>query len=94
VPKKATLSIQIDSLLKRKVEEIFCRYGLTLSDAVIMFLYQSITVDGLPFGMRSSKPNAETEEAINEAVEILKHVKSTGNGRFDSVEVMFAELKN
>ena len=50
---------------KQKAKEIFKKYGLSLSDAVNIFLSQSIYNNGLPFEMKI--PNKETIQAMKEA---------------------------
>ena len=40
---------------------------MTITDAIIVFLYQSGNVDGLPFDLRPSIPNVKTIAAIKEA---------------------------
>lgn len=41
-----------------RATEIYSRMGLTLSDAINLFLIKSIEVGGLPFNMRSEKSDA------------------------------------
>jgi DNA-damage-inducible protein J len=94
MPKTATLSIRVDPKIKSEAETLYSRYGLSLGDAVNVFLHQSLNVGGLPFDMRASRPNAVTEAAMLEGDEIIRRVKLSRKGRFDSAEDMLADLKN
>ena len=69
--KTANLHIRIDPETKSGAEELFSTFGITVSDAVIMFLRQSLLVGGLPFELRQPRYNAETEAAIQEALDIM-----------------------
>jgi len=81
--------IRIDPEVKADVEAIYSRYGMSVTDAINIFLYTSRIVDGLPFDLRPSKPNADTMEAIAEGNEIIK----SGKARFSSADEMLRELK-
>ena len=69
--KSATLHMRIDPETKSGAEQLFSTFGITLSDAVTIFLRQSIMVGGLPFEVRQPRYNAETEAAIQEARDIM-----------------------
>ena len=69
--KTATLHMRIDPETKSSAEELFASFGITISDAVTMFLRQSLMVRGLPFEVRQPRYNAETEAAIQEARDIM-----------------------
>jgi DNA-damage-inducible protein J len=49
VAKTATLNIRIDPETKAGAEQLYASFGITVSDAVAMFLRQSLAVGGLPF---------------------------------------------
>ena len=48
-PKTATFQMRINPDVKQKAESIFAAYGLTLTDAVNIFIQQSLNTEGLPF---------------------------------------------
>ena len=48
-PKTATFQMRINPDIKQQVEEVYARQGLTFTDAVNIFIQQSINADGLPF---------------------------------------------
>jgi DNA-damage-inducible protein J len=69
--KTDSLYVRIDPALKSSVETIYARYGLRVTDAINIFLHQSVNVGGLPFDMRDEIPNAETFEAMREVEDII-----------------------
>ena len=89
MPKSANMYIRIDPEVKADVEAIYSRYGMSVTDAINVFLYMSRNVGGLPFDLRPSRPNAETMEAIREGNKIIE----SGKARFDSADEMLRELK-
>lgn len=48
-PKTATFQMRINPEVKKRVEDIYARQGLTFTDAVNIFIQQSLNVEGLPF---------------------------------------------
>lgn len=47
--KTATFQMRINPDIKRRVEDVYARQGLSLTDAVNIFIRQSLNVNGLPF---------------------------------------------
>ncbi|MDR2954392.1 MAG: type II toxin-antitoxin system RelB/DinJ family antitoxin [Prevotella sp.] len=68
--KTASTYIRIDPQVKADVEEIFAQYGMTLSQAVNIFIHQARNVGGLPFDLR---PNKETVSAMKETEQIINN---------------------
>ena len=54
MPKTASFQMRINPEVKQRAEEIFARCGLTLTDAVNIFLQQSLNTGGLPFWSRKT----------------------------------------
>ena len=48
-PKTATFQMRINPDVKKRVEDIYARQGLTFTDAVNIFIQQSLNAEGLPF---------------------------------------------
>lgn len=48
-PKTASFQMRINPEVKRKVEDIYARQGLSLTDAFNMFIQQTLNMEGLPF---------------------------------------------
>jgi DNA-damage-inducible protein J len=90
VAKDANLYIRVKPDIKSQAEQIFSSFGITVSDAVNIFLHKAIMVGGLPFDVRSSIPNIETLEAMRE-VDEMKRNPSLGKSYTD-VDVMIKEL--
>ncbi len=55
---------RIDPKTKDEANQIFKRLGLSMSDAIRLFLHQAVERGGLPFAVRL--PNKETQSAIDE----------------------------
>ena len=53
--KTAIFNMRIDPEVKAEAETLFAAFGLTLSDAVNMFLYKSIQEQGLPFELKRTE---------------------------------------
>ena len=68
--KTADLHIRIDPETKASAENLFSVFGITITDAVNMFLRQAVLVGGLPFELKQPRYNAQTEAAIQEARDI------------------------
>ena len=63
----ATMSARNAEIKSRSTEQVkadatrvYARWGLSLSDAINVFLIKSIEVGGLPFDMRPGMPSYET----------------------------------
>jgi DNA-damage-inducible protein J len=87
--KTANMYIRIDPKIKTDVENIYSQYGMSITDAINIFLYTSRIVGGLPFDLRPTSPNSETIEAIREGEEIIK----SGKTRFNNADDMLKDLK-
>ena len=85
--KTASMYIRIDPNVKSDVENIYAQYGMSITDAINVFLYTSRNRGGLPFDLRPSIPNAETLEAIDE-VRRMKADSSLGKSYTDIDEMM------
>lgn len=67
-----TIQARISQELKDEAEAIFAAIGLKTSDAIRMFLTQSVNDNGLPFRPHSRAPNTKTIKAIQEDHKKLK----------------------
>ena len=88
--KSATLHMRIDPETKSNAEQLFSAFGITISDAVTIFLRQSLMVGGLPFEVRQPRYNEETEAAIQEARDIMSGKVKTKT--YTSVAEMNADI--
>ena len=48
-PKTATFQMRINPDIKQQVEDIYAQQGLSFTDAVNIFIQQSLNMGGLPF---------------------------------------------
>ena len=78
--------IRLDENLKAQAAETLAAMGLSLSDAVRVFLTRVVAEQGLPFALKAL--NAETRAALAEAEAIIR----TRNARFSSAEALFDAL--
>ena len=61
-----TLQTRISEDVKKQADALFAQMGISTTDAVRMFLMQSINQGRLPFTPSAKTPNKETLEALNE----------------------------
>lgn len=88
--KTATINMRVNSEIKTKAESIFSSLGMTLTEAINVFLHKSVMEGGLPFDVRQPRYNAKTEAALHEARDIMNgKVPATS---YDSVDALFAAL--
>ena len=88
--KTANLNIRMDPKIKTEAEALFSTFGMTVSDAVNIFLHQALLEGGLPFAVKQPRYNAETEAAMAEARAILDG--RIPAKRYDSVQDMMAAI--
>jgi len=83
-----TIQFRTDETTKAQSVAIFQHLGITMSDAINMFLRQSILQGGLPFELKIPRYNKETLDALADMEQ------SKGKGmRGKSVSAALAELK-
>ena len=70
--KTANINIRIDPETKTKAEKLFASFGITITDAINIFLRKSIMEGGLPFEVKQPKYNEETEAAMEETRAIMQ----------------------
>jgi DNA-damage-inducible protein J len=87
--KTASLNIRLDAEIKKFAESIYSHYGLSLAEAVTVFIHQSCNVGGLPFDLRPPRPNAETLEAMAEAQRISRDPSVKG---YRNIDELFKDL--
>lgn len=79
--------VRVEESVKAQAAETLAAMGLSISDAVRVFLMRVIADKQLPFELKV--PNAETRAAMAEAEEIVK----THGARFGNAEQMFDALE-
>lgn len=63
-PKTSTFQMRINPEIKSEAERIFSQCGLTLTDAVNVFLQQTLNIGGMPFIVTSDSKEALRNQAI------------------------------
>ena len=84
------VSIRMDTELKAQADELFAELGMNLSTAFNIFVRQSLREGGIPFEIRTARPNKETIAAMLEAENIAKDPNVKG---YTDLDEMFADLK-
>ena len=84
------VSIHMDTELKAQADELFAELGMNLSTAFNIFVRQSLREGGIPFEIRTDRPNKETIAAMLEAENIAKDPNVKG---YTDLDEMFADLK-
>lgn len=79
--------VRVEESVKVQAAETLAAMGLSISDAVRVFLMRVVADKQLPFELKV--PNAETRAALAEAEEIVK----ARGARFGSAEEMFDALE-
>lgn len=63
-PKTGTFQMRINPEVKAEAERIFSQCGMTFTDAVNVFIQQSLNVGGMPFVVSSDSREALRNQAI------------------------------
>ena len=84
-----TINVSVDDALKKETTEFYSDLGLTLQEAIRIFLRRSVKMKGLPFPMQQL---SDMEIADAE----IQQYKQTGKGlvSFDSPKETFNALNN
>jgi DNA-damage-inducible protein J len=88
--KTATINVRIDPNTKSDAEKLFSYLGMSISEAITIFLHKSLIEGGLPFDVKQPRYNKETELAMQEARSIMKGELPAK--RYSSAGELFAEL--
>lgn len=75
-PKTSTFQMRINPEIKRQAEDMFSAYGLTLTDAVNIFIQQSLTEKGLPFLL---SPENEAYQKAKAAARLMSEIDKGWN---------------
>lgn len=90
--KTENINIRIEPELKKEAEETLDYLGLTMAEAIKLFLKQVTLTDSIPFKIEIPKYNKETLEAMNEANKIRKNYKNYK--AFNNVDELMEDLNN
>ena len=81
------IHVRVDEKIKAEAAETLASMGLSVSDAVRVFLTRVVADKELPFAVKA--PNAASRAAIAEADDIIKSRRA----RFDTAEDVFDDLE-
>ena len=84
MPATSMVHVRVDDHLKAQATETLAAMGLSVSDAVRVFLTRVVAEQQLPFVLKA--PNADTRAAMAEARTISK-------ARFASAKTLIADLE-
>ena len=84
------VSIRMDSDLKAQADALFAELGMNLSTAFNIFVRQSLREGGIPFEIRTERPNKETVAAMLEAEHIAADPKAK---KYRDLDELFADLE-
>jgi DNA-damage-inducible protein J len=89
--KTASMNIRMEPETKRCAEQLFSGFGITVADAINIFLHKAIMEGGLPFEVKQPRYNAETEAAMQEGRDIMSGKIQAKS--YNSVQEMVDELE-
>lgn len=69
--KTANINLRIEPEVKKEAELLFNSFGISVTDAINIFIRTSLMEGGFPFQIKQPRYNHETEMAMNEARKII-----------------------
>jgi DNA-damage-inducible protein J len=81
--KSTDVRTRVEPELKESATDVLAQSGLSLSDAIRLFLRQVVAQRGLPFEVKA--PNLDTIAA-------MKETRAMGKARFKSAQELFDDL--
>ena len=71
MPKTANINLRIEPDIKAQADAVFSSLGISVTDAINVFLHASIMEGGFPFQPKQPRYNRETLMAMQEARDIM-----------------------
>ena len=71
MPKTANINLRIEPDVKAQADAVFSSLGISITDAINVFLHASIMDGGFPFQPKQPRYNRETLMAMQEAKDIM-----------------------
>ncbi|MBQ7516619.1 MAG: type II toxin-antitoxin system RelB/DinJ family antitoxin [Schwartzia sp.] len=88
--KTANINLRIEPDIKAQADEVFSSLGISITDAINIFLHASIMEGGFPFQPKQPRYNRETRMAMQEARDIMAGKVETK--RYRSLSGLLADL--
>lgn len=90
MPKTANINLRIEPEIKAQADAVFSSLGISVTDAINVFLHASIMEGGFPFQPKKPQYNRETLLAMQEARDIMAgKIKAK---RYDSLSSLLADM--
>lgn len=87
LPKTTTFQMRINPEVKAKVEDIYAHCGMTLTDAVNIFIQQSINIGGMPLLVTQNSKEALKQQAIAILMNELKKGEESVKNNSDVIDI-------
>ncbi len=88
--KTANINLRIEPEVKAQADAVFSSLGISVTDAINVFLHASILEGGFPFQPRQPRYNRETLLAMQEARDIM--AGKVEAKRYKSLSGLLADL--
>ena len=86
----STLTIRLDSNLKKEVSEVVESYGFDLASVTRAFYIQIVRTNAIPLSLSYAQPNDESLKAIRETDEMIR--TESGERHADAHDLLQAAL--
>ncbi len=90
MPKTANINLRIEPDIKAQAEAVFSSLGISVTDAINVFLHASIMEGGFPFQPKQPRYNRETLMAMQEARDIM--AGKVEAKRYGSLNALLADM--
>ena len=77
-PKTDMFRLRINPEVRSEIEEIYAKNGLTLTQAINIFIQQSINVGGLPFSVTEDNAEYIKAQSMKRVMQELEDGKNSG----------------
>ena len=92
-PKTATFQMRMNPKIRSRAEAVYAECGLTLTEAINLFIQQSLNVEGLPFVVTPKSKAAKFEQAVGRLMsEINAGAESAAQGGWIDEDDIVAEF--
>jgi len=89
--KVTNINIRVDEELKKQANELFEYFGMSLSQAITLFLKQAVNTSSIPFEIKKPEYSKDLIEALAEAEEMEKHPEKYKT--YHSIEELMEDLE-
>lgn len=84
------VTIRMDAELRKEASLLFKDLGLSLNQAVTLFVKQAVREQRIPFAIKRNMPNKTTREALKE-IELIEQGKMPSK-TYNSVDELFEDI--